>query len=109
MCLRHKILTYNSLTSQGVTWSFEIIENLSTLNDPDKDEMGCPILGKTPWIWIITDLINLFQGFAIFVIFVCKRQILVHLWRKQELLRGKSNATASTRTRVKNPNPNDNL
>jgi hypothetical protein len=83
----------------GVTWIFEIIENLSKLGLDLKDERGCEIIYEEGYGWIFTDLINILQGIAIFIIFVCKPQILTHLWRRHKFLRGKStnNITASTR------------
>jgi hypothetical protein len=46
----------------GLMWTFEIIAGLIDFHNRQ-------------WIWYITDVFNMLQGFYIFVIFICKRNV----------------------------------
>lgn len=64
----------------GITWIFEVISFF--VQRQTQDPTG-------HYVWLVFDLINIMQGMIIFIVFVCRRAVLV---RVCEVLCGKSYA-----------------
>lgn len=64
----------------GVLWSFEFLSWAASMAFPDSGEILI-------WLFMPTEIINSLQGIAIFVIFICKPNVLNRLSAKFGSLR----------------------
>ncbi|KAK7080824.1 hypothetical protein SK128_000239 [Halocaridina rubra] len=62
----------------GITWIFEVISFFVQKHTSDS---------TSNYVWLVFDLINIMQGMIIFIVFVCRRAVLVRLC---EVLCGKT-------------------
>ncbi|KAK8747615.1 hypothetical protein OTU49_016496 [Cherax quadricarinatus] len=54
----------------GVTWIFEVISYFVQRKAKDSN---------TNYVWLVFDMINIMQGLIIFVVFVCRRAVLIRV------------------------------
>ncbi|XP_045625294.2 G-protein coupled receptor Mth2 isoform X1 [Procambarus clarkii] len=54
----------------GVTWIFEVISYFVQRKTKDP---------KTNYVWLVFDMINIMQGLIIFLVFVCRRAVLIRV------------------------------